>query len=88
MRFEDLKECPFCGCDTFITFQKVKGYAKYRARFDGEETDNEDMYDSLKYEDNGKARCNDCNSYLGNYISGEIGKSALKKMEQDGNRGE
>lgn len=80
MRFEDLKECPFCGCDTFITFQKVKGYAKLRIRFDGEEADNVDMYDSLCYTDNGKARCNGCNSYLGNYITGTVGTAAMKEI--------
>ena len=45
MKFKELEECPFCGHDTFYTVQYVYGSLHYRERFDGEESENGEMYD-------------------------------------------
>ena len=88
MRFKDLKACPFCGCDEFYEKQQTRGTIYYRIRFDGKETDNSDMYDSLITSYSGRAYCNDCKRYLGNYINDEVGKIAQRKCFENSLEGE
>lgn len=78
--FEDLTKCPFCGCEVFYTMQKPIGMVQYRMRFDGEETDNEQMYDGLHFKETGKAYCFGCNQYLGNYFAGTVGTAAQRQL--------
>lgn len=47
MKFNELKECPFCGCGEFYTTEYVYGTLRYRERFDGTEAHNEQLYDGL-----------------------------------------
>lgn len=84
MRFRELKECPFCGSDTFFEKQKVKGYLYYNMRFDGDNdhAHNEDLYDTLDISENGKAYCLQCYKYLGNYIDDTVSKSVENKLSQ------
>ena len=88
MRFQDLEACPFCGCDEFYEKQQTRGTIHYRIRFDGKETDNSDMYDSLLTMYSGRAYCNDCKRYLGNYIKDEVGKVAQRKCFENSLEGE
>lgn len=79
MKFTDLEACPFCGCDEFYEKQQTRGTIHYRIRFDGNETDNTDMYDSLITKYSGRAYCDSCQRFLGNYINDTVGKAAQRK---------
>lgn len=62
---EDLKECPYCGGEEFYILQSYSGTCYYRVRFDGEEADNGDMYDSATHNSLRKyAYCCDCDKRL------------------------
>ena len=76
MKFKDLEACPFCGCDEFYEKQQTRGIIHFRIRFDGNETDNTDMYDSLITKYSGRAYCESCQRFLGNYINDTVGKAA------------
>lgn len=89
MKFSDLKCCPFCGNDEFYEKQYAKGPIYFNMRFDGEETHNETMYDSLTTIQSGRVYCNHCEKYLGNMLSDALGKEAerainntLKQLEK------
>jgi len=82
MRFDDLNCCPFCGCDEFYEKQQAKGTIHYRMRFDGEVTENSDMYDSLFINYSGRVYCEKCNHYLGNYIANVVGKEAERILKE------
>lgn len=61
----DLQECPHCGYDEFYTYQTVKGKISYRERFDGEDGDNAEMYNSLSYGKQQKTvYCGSCQSKI------------------------
>lgn len=79
MKFSDLKHCPFCGSEEFYEKQYARGRITYRMRFDDEETDNSAMYDSLDISYSGRAYCDGCHKYLGNYMSDLIGKAAYQE---------
>ena len=79
MRFRDLEVCPFCGCEEYYERSRIKGYVCYSVRFDGEETDNTNMYDGTTTISNGKASCGNCERYLGNYINDTVGKAAERQ---------
>ena len=88
MRFQDLEACPFCGCDEFYEKQQVRGTTTYRTRFDGEEADNEDMYESLFTTSSGRAYCCDCNKFLGNTKNNTVSKAAQRKCFENSLEGE
>lgn len=69
MKFSELKECPFCGCEEYYEKQKATGSVHYRSRFDGEEADNEDMYIDVFCKSTGRVYCVKCNKALGNVYS-------------------
>lgn len=79
MKFSDLKCCPFCKSEEFYEKEYAKGSITYRMRFDGEETDNSTMYDNLDHYSSGRAYCDDCNRYLGNYMTDKLGKAAYQE---------
>lgn len=57
----DIKECPYCGCDEFYYIQYASGKVEYHMQFNGEEADNGEMNESLRYSDIGKfAYCAEC----------------------------
>lgn len=83
MKFNELKECPFCGCDEFYTTEYVYGTLRYRERFDGTEAHNEQLYDGLntkKY--SGRAYCENCGKYLGNREENNLSKSAQNALKE------
>ena len=86
MKFSDLICCPFCGNDEFYTKSVVTGSSYFNERFDGEETNNESMYEGLNFNSNGKAYCRRCNKYLGNTEKNEVGKMVLSKRAKDKER--
>lgn len=60
-----MDKCPHCGSDTYYTKHYVSGTSHYYKRFDGEETDNTDMYGNLKHTLQSKyAWCADCEKRL------------------------
>lgn len=77
MKFSELTECPFCGCDEFYTTQYVYGTIRYNERYDGEEAENAELYDGLNCKNySGRAYCRNCNKYLGNRESNILSKAA------------
>lgn len=85
MKFNELTECPFCGCDEFYTKEYVYGTLRYKERFDSKETHNEELYDGLHTKNyNGKAYCLNCDKYLGNRENNTLSKAANKECEKNG----
>lgn len=79
MKFDDLDRCPFCGFGSFYEKQQVRGVSIYHMNFDVDEryeADNTDMYNSLITQSSGRAYCDYCERYIGNYITGVVGKDA------------
>lgn len=81
IKFSDLACCPFCDSKQFYEKQYAKGHIIFRMRFDGEETPNDTMHDNLEYSYSGRAYCDDCNQYLGNYITNAIGRKAYERYK-------
>lgn len=84
MKFSDLTKCPFCGNDEFYTNDRYLGTSPYNQRFDGTEAYNAEMYSQLDHVSGAKAYCNNCDEYLGNVNTDEIGKQALKQLYEAG----
>ena len=80
MKFTELENCPFCGCEEYFEKSRLTGYVQYFIRFDGEETDNSNMYDTTRTMPNGKVYCGECERYLGNYITDTLSAAAAKKV--------
>lgn len=58
----NITKCPYCGCEEYYTKIRITGETIYRYRFDGNATDNGEMYDGLTDTIIGKfAYCSDCN---------------------------
>ena len=75
MKFSDLTECPFCGCDEFYTTEYVYGTLYYKERFDGREADNEQLYEGLNTKNySGRIYCLSCKKYLGNRVTNTLSK--------------
>lgn len=84
LKFEDLKECPFCGNDEFYTKEYVYGTLYCKQRFDGKEAENAELYDGLNTgKFSGRAYCTKCHKALGNIIENNLTKQAIKKMDND-----
>lgn len=57
----EIKECPYCGRDTFYYKQIMHGTGNMYGRYDGEEAENGDMHESIQYTPIGKfAYCAGC----------------------------
>ncbi len=82
MKFTDLKSCPFCGSEEFYVKQYAYGTMICRERFDGEEANNEDLFEGLNYKSSGRAYCLSCDRYLGNDETNTVGKEAAKALEK------
>ena len=62
----EIEECPYCGHDEWFRKQKIYGPVYYKARFDGVEADNGEMYDSTIISDTSKfAFCSNCEKKIG-----------------------
>ena len=62
---ENMKECPYCGCEEFFVLQSYSGTCECRFRYDGEEAENGDMYEFATHKDKTKyAHCSDCRKRL------------------------
>ena len=85
MKFEKLTCCPFCGCDQFYEKQYARGTVIFRTRYDGEETDNSEMYDSLTFESSGRVYCDNynCNKYIGNRKTGKVSIEVQKHLKAE-----
>lgn len=87
-KFSDLKCCPYCGCDTFYINNYAKGTLRQRYCPNGEEVDNEDIYDNLSIHYGKRVYCDNCNNYLGNKEIDKISTNALNeylKNKEQGN---
>ena len=85
MKFDDLDRCPFCGFGIFHEKQKAQGTVIYRMYFDVNEryeVDNTEMYNDIDVITSGRAYCDSCERYLGNYVTGVIGKEAEKEYQK------
>ena len=82
MKFSELKECPFCGCNEFYTNDRYIGSSAFYQRFDGKEAkDNSQMYDGLLHVQGEKAYCGNCGYYLGNCAKDKLGARAEKALQ-------
>lgn len=73
MKFKELDCCPFCGHDEYYTKQYVYGTLICHERFDGQEAENGEMYDSLNCRNfSGRAYCSKCDRYLGNVVKNTV----------------
>lgn len=87
MKFSDLTECPFCGCEEYYTKEYVCGVIRYNECFDGSEADNDTLYDGLKYKDksyHGKAYCRSCDKYLGSVMDNTVSVAVQKALKRGG----
>ena len=83
MKFSELKECPICGCDEYYTKEYVYGTIRYNERFDGQEAENGQLYDSLRTKNfNGRCYCFNCDSYLGNKINNTVSRLVEKAIKE------
>ena len=83
MKFSELTECPFCGCDEFYTKYQMRGSCEYQERFDGKESErNCGMHDGLIYTYGKRAYCSDCQKYLGNKEQDTISKEVEAKLAE------
>ena len=81
MKFSELIECPFCGCEEYYTNEYVYGYIRYAERFDRKDAENAELYDGLNTRNyNGRAYCRRCNKYLGNKETNELSKQVKKEI--------
>ena len=61
----NISECPYCGYSEYYVNYRYSGVGIYRYRFDGEEAENEDMYDCLRNTTIGKfAYCCNCHKKI------------------------
>ncbi|WP_191343918.1 hypothetical protein [Anaerotignum lactatifermentans] len=59
------EKCPHCGSLEFYTRQRVNGVIQVNFRFDGQEADNESMYEALEYKEVSEyAYCSGCGKRL------------------------
>lgn len=87
MKFSELTECQFCGCNEFYVKEYYFGSLEFILTFDGTEGDNSGMYDGLSVKTNKRTYCRKCNKYLGNYYADIVGREAeqvLKECENNG----
>ncbi|MEG0551721.1 MAG: hypothetical protein RR554_11175 [Vagococcus sp.] len=63
----DMKECPHCGHDTYYITSTVSSRSQFHARYDGEDTENGEMYEGLIHENHKWAKwakCSECGKRL------------------------
>lgn len=62
---KEMRECPYCGSEEFYVKQSFTGTCRYNIRFDGEITENGEMYQYATHTDITKyAYCSDCEKRL------------------------
>ncbi|MFQ7583792.1 MAG: hypothetical protein ACLRMW_06390 [[Clostridium] symbiosum] len=62
------EKCPYCGSEEFYINQYVSGYVEYHYRFDGDNGENGELHEPLKYADKGKfAYCAECRKKIFRY---------------------
>ncbi len=79
-KFKDLKNCPFCGSDTFYVRQHAEGTVIFRFCPDGSEADNEDMYNTVTFTRGSNVYCDDCQKFLGNRKTGKLSSGAVRAI--------
>ena len=82
MKFEELTCCPFCGCDQYYEKQYARGPVIFRMRYDSEQADNSEMYDSIDFTFSGRVYCDNCDQYLGNRITSDLSVAARKALKK------
>lgn len=84
MKFSELTECPFCGSDEYYTSTYMFGIVDCRVRFDGEEAENGNMYESLseRRRKTERAYCVCCEKYLGDIEADTVGREAARAVER------
>ena len=83
MKFSELEECPICGCAEYYSKEYVYGTIRYIERFDEEEAENGQLYDSLNTKNfSGRCYCSNCDSYLGNKINDTVSKLVEKALKE------
>lgn len=61
----ELNECPHCNHDEWYQKESYKGIANIHARFDGEGTDNSEMYDYAEHTLKSKfGYCSNCHKKI------------------------
>lgn len=68
LRKPPVEKCPYCGNEEFYINQQASGNVQYHFRFDGEEGENGELHEPLRYTDIGKfAYCTECRKRLFRY---------------------
>lgn len=61
----DIKQCPYCGGETYYIKQSYKGTCDYNLRFDGKDAENGSMWENANFKNISKyAWCSECNKRL------------------------
>lgn len=79
-KFKDLKNCPFCGSNTFYVRQHAEGTVIFRFCPDGSEADNEDMYNTVSLTEGINVYCDNCQRFIGNRNTGKLSSGAVKAL--------
>ena len=82
MNFSELSCCPFCGFDEFYEKQYARGPVVFFQRYDGKETDNSTMHESLVYSGSNRVYCASCQRYIGNTEKDSLSKNAEKAAKR------
>lgn len=62
-----IKKCPHCGSDEgYFTKMYAYGSVNYHIKFNGDESENRDMYEGLGHKGGKRAYCSYCGKYLFN----------------------
>lgn len=59
-----MKECPYCFSKQYYVKMKFSGSGVYQHLFNGEEAENGDMHEGLRYDFGKFAYCTNCNKRL------------------------
>ena len=62
------QKCPYCGCEEFYVNVRISGFSRFNFCFDGSDTYNGELFDSVDVRKNGVyAYCKDCEKRLFRY---------------------
>lgn len=82
MKFNEIKECPFCSSDKYYVSEYCYGSYEFEESFTGEDCDNSGMYDGLNIKRNKSAYCRKCGNYLGNIVNNTVSRKAEKLLSE------
>lgn len=85
MKLSELTCCPFCNEGTeYYECLYVSGSVRHYSGYDGKfnSITNAEMYDFLHNRTSGRVYCENCNQYIGNYITDRLSRAAKEALKQ------